>query len=65
MGAMEMNQVSVKDMQTIDDAISIIEQSKGAFKLCRDLLDPESLGLSTTKEIRNRAREVLGIEGRE
>lgn len=65
MGAVEMNKVNVKDMQIIDDAISIIEQSKVAIKLCKDLLDPESLGLSTTKEIRNRAREVLGIEGRE
>lgn len=65
MGAVEMNQVSVKYMKTIDDAMSIIEQSKAAIQLCKDLLDPESLGLSTTKEIRNRAREVLGIEGRE
>lgn len=61
-----MVQLSHDEMKTtIDEAIRVIELSKGAFKLCRDLLDPEALGLSTTKEIRNRAREVLGIEGRE
>ena len=60
-----MNQVRFKDMRIIDDAISIIEQSKVAIQLCKDLLDPEMYGLAVNKEIRNRAREALGIEGRE
>lgn len=51
-----------------DSAKALIAQLDAytkAIKFCSDLLDPESLGLSTTAEIRNRAREVLGIEGRE
>jgi hypothetical protein len=32
-----------------------------ARTLCRDLLDPDALGHAATQEIRNRARDVLGI----
>lgn len=60
-----MNRVSVKDIRIIDDAISIIEQSKFAIQLCKDLLDPEMFGFAVNAEIRNRAREALGIEGGE
>ena len=54
-----------KDIKTIDDAIEIIEKSKLAIDLCRDLLDPEMYGYAVTAEVINRAREVLGIECRE
>lgn len=54
-----------QDIQAIDDAIEIIEKSKLAVDLCHDLLNPEMYGYAVTAEIRNRAREVLGIEGRE
>jgi hypothetical protein len=36
-----------------------------ARALCRDLLDPDALGHAATPEIRNRAREVLGITRKE
>lgn len=52
-------------MQLINDSIEIIEQSKLGLKLCHDLLDPEIYGHAVTAEVRNRAREVLGIEGKE
>ena len=53
---------------SIESAKKLTEQLEAytkAIRLCSDLLDPEALGLSTTAEIRNRAREVLGIGGRE
>lgn len=52
-------------IETIDNAIEIIEKSKLAIDLCADLLNPEMYGYAVTAEVRNRAREVLGIEGRE
>lgn len=54
-----------KDIETIIDAIKIIEKSKLAIDLCHDLLNPEVYGYAVTAEVRNRAREVLGIETRE
>ena len=69
MGEMEMSNTEsikrVKELQDIDDAIEIIEKSKLAVDLCYDLLHPEIYGYSVTAEVRNRAREALGIEGRE
>lgn len=46
-------------MQIID------KMNADALKLCEDLLNPEKFGFAVNKEIRNRAREVFGIEGRE
>ena len=52
-------------IQEIDKLMGILEQDKKALKLVKDLLDPEMYGYSVSKEVRNAAREVLGIEGRE
>jgi hypothetical protein len=52
-------------IQEIDKLIAFMEQDKLALKLCKDLLDPEMYGYSVSKEVRNAARKVLGIEGRE
>lgn len=38
------------------------EQKLDALKLVKRLLDPEDLGLSVTAEVRDCAREVLGME---
>jgi len=43
----------------------IDKMNADALKLCEDLLNPEMFGFAVNKEIRNRAREVFGIEGRE
>lgn len=40
---------------------SIEEQKLDAWKLARRLLDPEDLGLAATPEIRDAAREVMGL----
>ena len=45
--------------------IAQLDQLKLALELCNDLLNPEMYGFSVTAEVRNRAREVFGIEGRE
>lgn len=54
-----MIELSIEQAKTLTDQL---EAYAKAIKFCSDLLDPEALGFSATKEIRNRAREVLGME---
>ncbi|WP_302409316.1 hypothetical protein [Comamonas kerstersii] len=46
--------------QAITDA-----DGQAALDLVNDLLNPEQYGYSVTSEVRNAARRVLGIKGRE
>lgn len=41
------------------------EDGQAALDLVNDLLSPEQYGYSVTSEVRNAARRVLGIKGRE
>jgi hypothetical protein len=41
---------------------SIEEQKLAAWKFVRRLLDPEDLGLAVSAEVRDAAREVMGLE---
>ena len=42
-----------------------LEIAQKALKLCDDLLNPEVFGFAVTAEIRNRARDVIGVVTRE
>jgi len=54
-----MDKEMQEKMQVID------KMNADALKLCEDLLNPEMYGFAVNREIRNRAREVFGIEGME
>jgi len=55
----------VMEVEQIEELISILEQDIKALKLVKDLLDPEMYGYAVSAEVRNAAREVLGIQTRE
>ena len=54
-------QLAKKDGKPVTEKYSLSD----AIQLCEDLLNPNMFGYSVTAEVRNRAREVLGLKGRE
>lgn len=40
----------------------VLNQSSLCLTLCRDMLDPEKLAFSVTKEVRNRVKDIFGLE---
>ena len=54
-------QLAKKDGEPVTEKYSLSD----AIQLSEDLLNPNMFGYSVTAEVRNRAREVLGLKGRE
>lgn len=57
--------MAMSEINEHEKIIAFLENHKLALKLIKDLLDPEVYGYAVSAEVRNAAREVLGIEGRE
>ena len=57
----EQLEIAKKDGEPVTEKYSLSD----AIQLCEDLLNPNMFGYSVTAEVRNRAREALGLKGRE